>query len=71
MKTENHKYPTELFVLRAGKPGDWYLDAAEKAEEHAQNGETRRVGKYVLLEVLTVASKTVITVDSKTSKTKK
>lgn len=70
MKPKKHKYPTELFIFRAGEQGEEYWSADEKVETHAEMGETRQVGKYVLLEVLAVTGKSVIEVNGSKARKK-
>lgn len=58
----NKKYPKQIFVSReeTGTENEW-LQVNKTVGETACIGKKKRIGHYVLKEVLTVESKVVVT----------
>lgn len=48
------KLPKQLFVCREGSGENQYFSASETIEETAEDGEVRKVGRYVLQDVSSV-----------------
>lgn len=61
-KTKTKKLEKTLFVRVEDERGDSYWQAEQTAQDHGEVGETRRVGRYVLAEVLEVTTKVQTTI---------
>jgi hypothetical protein len=53
------EFPAEIFIKFEGVDDEAFMLAAETAEEHAETGMIYSLGKYRLVETLTVSTEVV------------